>query len=85
MITSAAHRAYSADVSIRLWVDGTLLPVAQLGPDFLLLDAGIDHPPGSASIVMRVDDRERRWRVRLPEGISAGSERVIIALLPGSL
>jgi hypothetical protein len=53
--------------------------VAQLGPGFLLLDAPRDHPPGSASIVLRVDQSEQRWNVHLPDGISAGSQRVVIA------
>ena len=54
------------------------IPVAQLGPGFLLLDAPADHPPGPASIVLRVDQSERRWDIRLPHGISAASKRVAI-------
>jgi hypothetical protein len=38
-----------------------------------------DHPPGEASIVVPVDESERRWSVSLPEGVSAHSERVMIA------
>ena len=55
---------------------GHSIPVAQLGPDFLLLDAPADHPPGPASILLRVDQSEQRWDVRLPNGISATSKRV---------
>jgi hypothetical protein len=51
---------------------------AQLGPDFLLLDASADHPPGPASILLRVDQSERQWDIRLPNGISAASKRVAI-------
>lgn len=58
--------------------NGTSLPVAQLGPDFLLLETPGDHPPCEASVVLRVDQTERRWSVRLPRGISAGSRRVAI-------
>ena len=61
----------------------TWLPVGQLGSGFLLLDTSIDHPPADASIVLRVDKNERRWSVRLPEGISAGSERARIASIAG--
>ena len=57
---------------------GHSIPVAQLGPGFLLLDAPADHPPGPASIVLRVDQSERRWDIRLPNGISAASKRVAI-------
>jgi hypothetical protein len=54
------------------------LPVAQLGPDFLLLKRPLDHPANDATIVLSVDGNERRWSVRLPEGISAESRRVPI-------
>ncbi len=64
---------------MRLLVNGALLPIAQMGPVFLLLDQPIAHPPGEATIVFRVDESERRWPVRLPEGITAGRERVVIA------
>ncbi|HEV2393619.1 MAG TPA: hypothetical protein VG146_14800 [Verrucomicrobiae bacterium] len=53
--------------------------MAQLGPGFLLLDAPSDHPPSEGSIVLRVDQSERRWTVRLPDGISSRSKRVVIA------
>ena len=64
---------------MRLLVNGSSIAVAQMGPDFLLVDAPINHPPGNASLVLQVDQSERRWDVRLPEGISAASKRVAIA------
>ena len=69
---------HSADVRISLMFSGHSIPVAQLGPDFLLLDAPADHAPGPASILLCVDQSERRWAVRLPNGISAASKRVAI-------
>ena len=57
---------------------GHSIPVAQLGPDFLLLDTPADHAPGPASILLRVDQSENRWDVRLPNGISSASKRVAI-------
>jgi len=54
------------------------MPVAQLGPGVLLLDAPDECPPGDGSIVLRVDGSQRSWTVRLPNGISAGSKRVAI-------
>jgi len=50
-----------------------------MGPDYLLLDAPVNHPPADASLIMRVDQSEKRWNVRLPGGISAGQKRVEIA------
>jgi len=77
-IQSSSQSGHSADVSINLILNGDSIPVAQLGPDFLLLDAPIDHPPGQASIILRVDQSEECWTVRLPDGISAGTKRVNI-------
>src|ERR1017187_9973325 len=74
MFTS--HGGHSADVRISLMFRGHSIPVAQLRADFLLLDAPADHPPGPASILLRVDQSEQRWDVRLPNGISATSKRV---------
>jgi len=65
---------------MQLLVDGVSLPIGQMGPDFLLLDKSIDRPPGEATIVFSVEGYdERRWQVRLPEGLSADCERVVIA------
>lgn len=66
---------------MRLLVNGTSLPVAQLGPDFLLLKTPIDHPPSDATVVLCVDENERQWQVHLPEGIAAASRRVVIAAI----
>ena len=77
-LQSSNHSGHSADVRISLIFNGHSLPVAQMGPGFLLLDVPSDHPPGEASIILRVDQSERRWTVRLPNGISADSKRVAI-------
>lgn len=63
---------------MQLFVNGASLPIAQLGPDFLILRKSIDHPPADAVIVMLVDGRERRWGVTLAEGLAADVERVTI-------
>jgi hypothetical protein len=70
---------HSARVKMLLLVGNGCIPVVQMGPDFLLLDAPFDHPPTHASVILRVDESERRWNVHLPNGISAGSKRVVIA------
>jgi len=64
---------------MRLLVNDLSLPVAQMGPDFLLLGATADHPPAAARLVLQVDQSERIWNVRLPNGLSAGTKRVTIA------
>jgi len=63
-----------------LIVDGTSISILQMGPDFLLVEPTNDHPPGEATIVLQVDESERRWQVRLPHGISKASNRIVLAL-----
>ena len=79
MFESANFGGHSAQVNMRLLVGGFSFPVAQMGPDFLLVDAPVNHPPTAASVVLEVDQIERRWNVHLPQGISAGTKRVVIA------
>ncbi len=79
MASVSSQGGHSAQVKMRLLVNGGSIPVEQLGPDFLLVDTPFDHPPGDASMVLQVDQSERRWNVHLPHGISAGSKRVAIA------
>ncbi len=75
---SSGHNGHSADVRISLVFNGHSIPVAQLGPGFLLLQDPFDHPPGRASIILRVDQKEDRWDVQLTDGISVGSRKVAI-------
>ena len=78
MFTSMSHSGHSAQVNMRLLVNGLSLAVAQMGPDFVLVDAPVNHPPADASLVLQVDQTERRWHVNLPKGISAKTRRVAI-------
>jgi len=64
---------------MRLVVNGFSIPVTQMGRDFLLVDGPVDHAPADASLILQVDGSQRRWSVRLPEGISAASNRIVIA------
>lgn len=79
-MTSIGQKGCSNRVEMQLLVNGTSLPIAQMGPDFLLLGKTIDHAPTDGTIVFSVENHaERRWQVRLPEGISAATRRVVIA------
>jgi hypothetical protein len=69
---------HSAQVKIQLLIDGGSVPMAQLGPDFLLLDKPFENPPENARLVLQVDHSERRWDSCLPNGISAAANRVVI-------
>lgn len=63
---------------MRLVVDGVDLPIAQLGPDFLILETPSDLNAREAEIVLRVDVSERRWSVNLPDGLRATQLRTPI-------
>jgi len=78
MIAVTSNGGHSAQVKIQLLIDGGSIPVAQLGPDFLLLSNPIDHPPVTGVLVLQVDQSERRWNVRLPDGMVSSSNRVAV-------
>ena len=65
---------------MELIVNGLSISVTHMGPDFLLIEPSHDHPQGEATLILQVDDSERRWNVHLPNGISAASKRVAIAV-----
>jgi hypothetical protein len=69
---------YSAEVQMRLSVNGFTLSIGQLGPDFLLLEETVDHPPSEAEISLSIDGDVSRWTVQLPDGISSGRSRTRI-------
>jgi hypothetical protein len=78
MIPISSQGGHSAQVKMRLLVNGLSFAVTQMGPDFLFVDAPVSHPPVGASLVLQVDQSERRWNVQLPQGIVAGEKRVAI-------
>lgn len=78
MIAVTSTGGHSAQVKIQLLIEGGAFPVAQLGPDFLLLPYPVDHPPAAGVLVLQVDQRERRWNVHLPDGMVSSSNRVSV-------
>jgi hypothetical protein len=79
ILASYKQKGHSAEVKMHLIVGDRMLSVGQLGPDFLLLDEPVDHPPGTATLFFSVDGEPRERQVYLPEGISAAQQRVLIA------
>jgi len=78
------NAAHSANVRIRLRLNGHVMPVAQLGPDFLVLKEPFDHPPDVGDIEMSIDGREIRWRVDLVDGVKSQVRKTRIARCPGT-
>jgi hypothetical protein len=80
MIAEKNYGAHSAQVKMRLIVNGQSIRITHMGPDFLLVDCSSDYPAGEATIMMWVDESESQWRVKLPQGISKDSKYVALAL-----
>ena len=79
MVPLTSQSGHSAQLNMRLLVNGLSLSVTQMGPDFVLVESPVNHPPAVASLILQVDQTERRWNVRLPSGISANKKTVEIA------
>src|SRR5579884_2640056 len=60
MNTNQNFGAYSARVQMRLLVNGDSLGITHMGPDFLLVEPVIEHPPCDATVVLQVEKSERR-------------------------
>jgi hypothetical protein len=73
------HQGHSAQVRMELRLNGRVLPIAQMGPDFVVLRQPVDHAPAEAEIFLRIDDSESNWRVHLVEGISTERRKTKIA------
>ena len=78
-LIASSRGGHSARVTMRLLVDGLCFPIRQMGPDFLLVEHLVNHPPATASVELHVDESKRTWKVYLPEGLSASNHRVAIA------
>jgi hypothetical protein len=79
MINSSGQSSHSALVKMHLLLNGCSIPIVQMGPDFLILQSAAEHPPSDATLELCVDANERRWKVRLPNGISVASRTVEIS------
>lgn len=63
---------------MELFAAGRQLPIAQLGPDFVIFARPVELPACIGEMVMRVDGEEERWTVRLPHGATVEERRVAI-------
>ena len=68
MLQKAALSRYSSVITLRLLAGDQIYPLAQIGPERVILKTAAIIPPGPATVVMVVDDEdERRWDVVLLE------------------
>ena len=61
--SSSTSTGYSADVLLWLRLSDRAVPLAQIGPDRIILKDVESVPAGAAELVLSVDGRERRWSV----------------------
>jgi hypothetical protein len=80
--TSLEVQNHSAVVRMELRLNGSVLKISHLGPDYLILSQPLDHPPAEAEIVMSIDGKQRQWAVCLPAGVSTRSVRTSILPRP---
>jgi hypothetical protein len=66
-------------VQMQIIVDQRRFSVAQVGPDFLVLNEPLNLPPTRAELVVRIDDTEKRRTIFFPDGVRASDERTRIA------
>ena len=64
---------------MQLSINGHVLSIAQLGPDFIILRDRKEHPPAVGEIAVWIDGHERRWNVNLPDGIRADLDETRIS------
>jgi hypothetical protein len=76
---SPINPGHSADVRMELRLIGHVLPIGQLGPNFLVLRNPIDHPPTDGEIALSIDGHQERWAVRLPDGLCGSQRRARIS------
>ena len=74
------YGGHSAQVTMRLILNGTSIRITHMGRDFVILESARDYPPSEATIFFKVDERERQRKVKMPNGISKHSNRVTLAL-----
>ncbi|MEX2216836.1 MAG: hypothetical protein WD768_22170 [Phycisphaeraceae bacterium] len=70
MLRTANTTGHSAVVELELQVDGKSIPLAQTSADWIMVDAPTTLPPCEGVVVVTVDGREHRSRVRLEKGVS---------------
>jgi hypothetical protein len=80
--TSLGIQNHSARLRMELRVDGAVLSISHLGPDYLILARPVDYPPTRAEIAMLIDGNRSHWPVQLPAGLSVASRRTLILPCP---
>ena len=69
---------FSTVADFELLAAGRSYSVAQVAPEFLILEQAADIPPGPATLIIRAEGRELHRSLHLLDGASRSSTRVRI-------
>jgi hypothetical protein len=60
MLQRVAGQRHSAVMRMELRVNGHVVPICQMGPDYLVVGQPFEHPPANAEVSLRIDNSEMR-------------------------
>jgi hypothetical protein len=79
MASPVSIERFSTVAEVELVVGGKSYSVGQVAPAFIILKCAADIPAGAADLYIRIEgEEELHRRIRLPQGASADSPRVVI-------
>ena len=78
---TSEYRHFSAAVDIELRADGRLFDVWSIGPSSIVLKEPQEIPAGEAEILLLVDGKLFKWKIRLPFGSVPFDEEIEIVPL----
>lgn len=82
MASPVSIERFSTIADVEMIAAGKRYRVGQVAPAFIILKCAADIPAGEADLYIRVEgEEELHRRVRLPQGASADSPRVVIERL----
>jgi hypothetical protein len=80
MTTTLSPTSLVTYVTMRLAINGENFSVAQMGPDFIILeDRQLALPPCDAEVILELDGVPPHFQFRLPEGVPAARRRTPVA------
>jgi hypothetical protein len=78
MTQSVDVERYSRVATFELVANGRSYSPSHASRDLFILDRPAEIPPCDADLYIRVEGEEMHRRIRLPQGASADSDRVVI-------
>jgi hypothetical protein len=78
MTQSVDVERYSRVAKFELVANGRSYSPSHVSRDLIILDRPAEIPPCDADLYIRIEGEEMHRRIRLPQGASANSDRVVI-------